>query len=196
MGLLFPAFKGVQDQARKTQAKNDLTQVVTAVNAYYTEYGKYPVPGAATNTPDDYWITASNNADLLNVLRANGVSWDNPNSGGTNLNPRRVVFLNPPFAKDPSSPRGGISQNDGKFYDPWGSAYQLRIDWDYNNQIANPYSDTDGSAGATTINAGVIAFSFGKNGALGGGTRASTNFSDESGLAGKYKDSSDAISWQ
>ena len=42
MALLFPAFKGVQDQAKRTQAKNDLTQIVTAVNAFYTEYGKYP----------------------------------------------------------------------------------------------------------------------------------------------------------
>ena len=40
IGLLFPAFRAVQDQARRTQAKNDLTQIVTAVNAYYTEYGK------------------------------------------------------------------------------------------------------------------------------------------------------------
>ncbi len=42
MALLFPAFKGVQDQAKRTQAKNDVTQIVTAVNAFYTEYGKYP----------------------------------------------------------------------------------------------------------------------------------------------------------
>ena len=26
LGLLFPAFQGVQNQAKKTQAKNDLTQ--------------------------------------------------------------------------------------------------------------------------------------------------------------------------
>ncbi len=45
-GLLFPAFQGVQQQARRTQAKNDLTQIVTAVNAFYTEYGKYPINGA------------------------------------------------------------------------------------------------------------------------------------------------------
>src|SRR5262245_707075 len=43
MALLFPAFKGVQDQAKRTQAKNDITQIVTAINAYYTEYGKMPV---------------------------------------------------------------------------------------------------------------------------------------------------------
>ena len=46
MGLLFPAFRGVQDQAKKTQSKNDLTQIVTAVNAFYTEYGKYPIPSS------------------------------------------------------------------------------------------------------------------------------------------------------
>jgi prepilin-type N-terminal cleavage/methylation domain-containing protein len=40
IALLFPAFNGVQDQAKRTQAKNDLTQIVTAVNAFYTEYGK------------------------------------------------------------------------------------------------------------------------------------------------------------
>ncbi len=43
MALLFPAFKGVQDQAKRTQAKNDVTQIVTAVNAFYTEYGQVPV---------------------------------------------------------------------------------------------------------------------------------------------------------
>ena len=43
MALLFPAFKGVQDQAKRTQAKNDVTQIVTAVNAFYTEYGQYPL---------------------------------------------------------------------------------------------------------------------------------------------------------
>ena len=42
MGLLFPAFRGAQDQAKKAQAKNDLVQIVTAINAFYTEYGQYP----------------------------------------------------------------------------------------------------------------------------------------------------------
>ena len=43
VGLFFPAFSAVQNQARKAQAKNDLTQIVNAVNAFYTEYGKYPL---------------------------------------------------------------------------------------------------------------------------------------------------------
>src|SRR3954470_21392186 len=50
IGLLFPAFKGVQNQARQTQAKNDLTQIVTAVNAFYTDYGRYPISGTSDVT--------------------------------------------------------------------------------------------------------------------------------------------------
>src|SRR5438105_1714763 len=49
MGVAFPVFQSVQNQAKKTQAKNDLTQIVTAVNAFYTEYGKYPLPSSAAS---------------------------------------------------------------------------------------------------------------------------------------------------
>src|SRR3954465_3753031 len=47
-GLSFPVYQSVQNSAKKTQAKNDVTQIVTAVNAFYTEYGKYPLPAGAS----------------------------------------------------------------------------------------------------------------------------------------------------
>src|SRR5215471_18449060 len=50
VGLLFPAFKAVQNQARQTQAKNDLTQIVNSVNAFYTDYGRYPISGTVDTT--------------------------------------------------------------------------------------------------------------------------------------------------
>ena len=42
IGLFVPSLFTIYERARKTQAKNDLTQIVNAVNAFYTEYGKYP----------------------------------------------------------------------------------------------------------------------------------------------------------
>src|SRR5438128_2743289 len=48
IGLLFPAFRAVQNQAKQAQAKNDLTQIVNAVNAFYTDYGRYPLPAGTT----------------------------------------------------------------------------------------------------------------------------------------------------
>ena len=41
--LIMTAASGVIDRAKKAQAKNDITQIVTAVNAYYADYGKYPI---------------------------------------------------------------------------------------------------------------------------------------------------------
>jgi prepilin-type N-terminal cleavage/methylation domain-containing protein len=49
VGIGVPAFTSVMEQARKTQAKNEEQQIVAAVNAYYTDYGKYAV-NAANNT--------------------------------------------------------------------------------------------------------------------------------------------------
>src|SRR5207248_4162134 len=53
--LLMTGVSGAFERARKTQAKNDVTQIVTAVNAFYTEYGKYPV--VSTITTDAFYGT-------------------------------------------------------------------------------------------------------------------------------------------
>jgi prepilin-type N-terminal cleavage/methylation domain-containing protein len=181
IGLLFPAFNAVQNQARRTQAKNDLTQIVTAVNAYYTEYGKYPLPSAATS---DYIYGpggAATNDDLFYALRA--VAGGNIN-GSDAANPRKIVFINPPYVKDPANPRSGIGTptgtGPGQYYDPWGTPYAVEIDGNYDNQIAtNPYT-ADTGAGPAALTIGVIAWSRGKDATQG------TNFNA----------SDDVISWQ
>src|SRR5438132_10244766 len=87
MGLLFPAFKGVQDQAKRTQAKNDLTQIVTAVNAFYTEYGKYPLVTADTI----YGPGGTSSADLFYSLRAVALGANALVNGVPALNSRAIV---------------------------------------------------------------------------------------------------------
>ena len=174
IGLLFPAFKAVQDQAKRTQAKNDLTQIVNAVNAFYTEYGKYPLAiNDNTIGPDNSGLMYSLRADSTN---ANG----NPNVNNA-INPRVIVFINPPNVKTDTvgNRRSGVSSADGRYYDPFGAPYRLRIDGNYDNQIANPYT-ADTGAGPATLTIGVMAWSFGKDGAQG----ADFNASD------------DVISWQ
>jgi len=146
IGLLFPAFKAVQNQAKATQAKNDLTQIVNAVNAFYTEYGKYPLV-----TNDTTYGSSTSNRSLFDVLRAADLI----------NNPRQIVFISPPDVKDPNNPRSGIgtaAANVGQYFDPWGTPYKARIDGTYDNQIANPYSL---HAGAPNLQIGVIAWSFG-----------------------------------
>jgi prepilin-type N-terminal cleavage/methylation domain-containing protein len=177
LGLVFPVFQGVLERAKKVQAKNDLTQIVTAVNAFYTEYGKYPLTPA---TPADttYGSTTTNDK-LLNELR---------NSGTVTDNPRGIVFMSPPEAKDSTNPKSGIagasSGSSGQYFDPWGKVYFVRIDTDYDNQVDNPYNPDTG-AGSAKVRQGVIAWSGGTDGKA----------PDTSGSK-SFKGSDDVISWQ
>jgi prepilin-type N-terminal cleavage/methylation domain-containing protein len=182
IGLLFPAFSAVQNQAKRTQAKNDLTQIVTAVNAYYTEYGKYPLPSGTTG--EFIYGPAGNssppsNAELFYTLRAVAGGTMNANNAA---NPRIIVFISPPYVKNDTAGnrRSGVSPTDGNYYDPWGTPYDVEIDGDYNNDInPNPYTANTG-AGPSPMNIGVIAWSLGKDATQG------TN----------YNNSDDVISWQ
>ena len=182
IGLLFPAFRAVQDQAKRTQAKNDLTQIVNAVNAFYTDYGKYPLP---TGTTVDFTYgpggnsNPPSNAELFYTLRAVVGGTMNANNAA---NPRIIVFISPPSVKDDTAGnrRSGVSPTDGNYYDPWGTPYDVKIDGNYDNQIAtNPYGNNNG-AGPSPLPQGVIAWSLGK----------------DQTLAGVFTNSDDVISWQ
>src|SRR5262249_6077092 len=131
IGLLFPAFRAVQNQAKQAQAKNDLTQIVTAVNAYYTDYGKYPLVTADIPIISRTTASPNNNSDLFYTLRAQPFGANLNNAA----NPRAIVFINPPSVKNDTAGqrRSGVSQTDGRYYDPWGTPYLVEIDGNYDN---------------------------------------------------------------
>ena len=192
VGLLFPAFKAVQNQARNTQAKNDLTQIVNAVSAFYTDYGKYPT--SATSDSCFAWQISGLtfepfNAALFNELRgcpttgAPGATC----SGNAALNTRQIVYISPPIVKDASNPKSGIGTGSyvGRFFDPWGSQYNVLIDSNYDNSVRNPYVALSGSgAGPDPVGQGVIGWSNGSD--LQVGTNGNNT----------YTNSDDVISWQ
>ena len=79
-----------------------------------------------------------------------------------NLNPRQIVFLNPADAKDQANLGDRASKlRTGQFYDPWGKNYIIRIDGDYDNQIANPLRTNGGRR--FPLRQGVIAWSLGND---------------------------------
>jgi prepilin-type N-terminal cleavage/methylation domain-containing protein len=197
MGLLFPAIGIVKEQARKVQAKNDITNIVAAVKQYYTEYGKYPpvVDSPAAGGTDDVvgdgaaGATVVNNSNLFNTLR----SIPEGLNGNYKFNPRRIVFFEGKSASDPVAPRGGFSDNSsssgdrGNFFDPWGKQYNIVIDTDYDNTIDVSKQYTDfASPNAPRVGCG--AFSLGKDNKLG-------NNDDKTYRKGSTP-SDDVISWQ
>jgi prepilin-type N-terminal cleavage/methylation domain-containing protein len=209
MGLLFPAIASVREAARKTQAKNDVANIVAAVKAYYTEYGKYPdltgTGGAGGGAEDgkDLWVGYKDsgeaegkpNSTLFNVLRA----IDKAPNDKHRLNPRKIVFFEGKAAANPEAPRagfadqksgaGGAADTQGSYYDPWGKQYLVMVDSNYDNildmeQLYTDFTDDD------RPRTGVGAISKGKDEKRG----------DAKGSEGKYRDkknvSDDVISWQ
>jgi type II secretory pathway pseudopilin PulG len=202
MGLLFPAFKGAQDQAKRAQAKNDESQIVTAVTAYYAEYGKYPLADVKQGFDTLYGDPGGSygNEDVFNVLRAIA----NTANAGDGLNARKVIFFSGTVAKDPTHPRAGFAIQDatganntpikqGALVDPWGNTYMIAIDGDYDGATTDylPYADLpyEQIGGRSAIRVGCFSASFGKDGAQGTATQGS-------GSDKKFKGSDDVVSWQ
>jgi prepilin-type N-terminal cleavage/methylation domain-containing protein len=203
MGLLFPALNSIKESAKKVQAKNDIAGIVTAVKAFYTEYGKYPVPAAATPPASDvtYGIGSNSNNQgtyksyqLFNILRNTTTIGNNPVKNAdevTAQNPRGIVFMEGNTAKNS---KNGFD-SDGNFLDPWGRPYAVAVDTSYDNvtlvdptisqytDLANSYT-TESQSGNQGVPGGVVVISFGKDGKQG------TN-GDK-----KYNGSDDVISWQ
>ena len=172
MGLLFPAMSAVKNAAKKAQAKNDATQIVNAVKAYYSEYGKYPT--RENGAPGDTEFNTDND-QLFNVLR--GIA---DQGYQLQLNPRRIPFLDVPIAKGKGdNQKGGLATEGskiGKYLDPWGNEYHILIDTNYDNKVSNPYSD---NAGFGDVYSGVIVWSLGKDGLGGSGDKNSGDSEDD-----------------
>ncbi len=174
IGLLFPAAAAVKDAARKAKAKSDIVQLVNATRAYYTEYGKYPLPAGEAIQDIVYSGGKNSNADLCNILRA--VSEEDQ------LNPRRIVFLEVPPARNSSRPKSGVAKG-GAFFDPWGNEYVVFVDGDYDHSL-DKILGLFYSGGDHSLRSGVAAVSLGKDGNWG------------TGGDGRLEGSDDVVSWQ
>ncbi|HET9523954.1 MAG TPA: prepilin-type N-terminal cleavage/methylation domain-containing protein [Terrimicrobiaceae bacterium] len=123
MSLLFPAVQGALDAAKKAQAKNDVTQIATAIMAFDMEYGRMP----STNSAPEQ-LTGG----LLNALVGSNDT----------INPRKIVFIEVLNFK---RGKGGIL--NGIFVDPWAKPYYSAFDIDYDNQVG---VSTNGQATANS----------------------------------------------
>ena len=142
IALVFPAAQGAFEAAKRAQAKNDATQLATAITGYYTEYGKLPLTGGGDTDE-------MNTPNMMNLLSGKDVEGDNP---------REQVFLEVPRAKakkNGAEDSGGSGNFSSGYYDPWGQLYKIRVDGDYDNKI------DVGSGGIGTVVKTVVVWSQG-----------------------------------
>ena len=166
--VLFYPICGTIDSPGKSTAKTSTLCLVTALKAYYTEYGKWP-----DFTGDGLFLDEKRQAQLLQMLCGK----DERN------NSRKIVFFEGRTAQQRrwfgEHYGGGFHPKTGAYLDPWGNLYCIAIDSDYDEEIANPYPDDP------PIHARVIVWSIGKDGKQGSPANPHT-----------CKGSDDVTSWQ
>lgn len=143
MGMLFPVIFNARQMALKAKANSYALQLVTAVQAFETEYGKYPDLGI---TDADTFVAADNHR-LMNILRAR-------ETGPDLQNPRMYKYVEFTDARGLTKPRDGYDAA-GNFLDPWGYQYKLKYDTDYDGQVSVYGRDLD---------LRVVAWGVGRNG--------------------------------
>ena len=142
--MLFPALSKVKEKALKAKAKNEMSDIVTALTQYEAHYSRLPMlPGVPTGAKDVTFglgpatnslanhTTIATNAAIIAILMdketyGNGLA--TPNKGHV-LNPQRHPLLNAKPATLASDPGVGP---DGEYRDPWGVPYVISLDYSLN----------------------------------------------------------------
>jgi prepilin-type N-terminal cleavage/methylation domain-containing protein len=135
-GMLMPALAKARVAAQKTKAKTEIAAITVAIEAYDSEYSRFPVSPAvqtaATGAGSDFTYGGTvlgnlDNSEVIAILMDNA---NNPVDAGHQKNPKQVKYLTPTAAADNVSPGVGT---DGIYRDPWGQPYVISMDLNYDN---------------------------------------------------------------
>lgn len=150
--LAVPAATGVMKKAKKVKTAAALKDIQLGIKNYQVEYNRYPLRSGSTSEEP---IQLSEGNTLVKVLLGKNEE---------KLNPREIVYIEPPIAKGGT---GGLTGNEGSYglVDSWGSPYMVIMDANYDNKIANPDAKNEDkgiSSGApSSLPIGVAVFSYG-----------------------------------
>lgn len=138
-GLVYPVITKVMIHAKEKKALNSALHLRNAIDAYFTEYRKFPLHDADLKRSDAELLSDS---DLMNVLCAS-----ESESGRDGLNPKRIVFYTGSTARPMGGGRyqGGVridADGNAALYDAWGENYRVHLDTDSNGRIRKPSWDS------------------------------------------------------
>lgn len=127
----FSAGLAALQRAKRVTALNMGTGIEQAINNFYDEYGYLPDPG---NNPVDI-VFESDNQQLLLILSGEETATEPQNT-------KSINYLN--LQEGDPQPGGGINgivydENSGVpigIYDPWGEAFYIVVDYNYDERIA------------------------------------------------------------
>jgi prepilin-type N-terminal cleavage/methylation domain-containing protein len=161
--MLLPVLAAAKKHAQKVQAQTEIQNLVTAIEAYDSAYGRFPVSsnaqananpdftyGGIFQTPSGVYsvginpgsLTVVSNAEVIAILMDNTNLANGVNAGHVK-NPQQTIFLNAKMSGyDPSvdkgQPLGGVDVN-GVYRDPWGNPYVISMDLSYDEQCQDAF---------------------------------------------------------
>jgi type II secretion system protein G len=106
--ILLPAATSAIQKARVSQARSDIDSIVSAVKAFYGEYGRMPI--SSGNGKGDY--SSADKTEVIAVLKADTAE-------GKKVNTKEIPFLDLRIGTD-----------------PWGNAYIVLLDCNFDNTIS------------------------------------------------------------
>ena len=130
----------------RTEATNEVMNLVNAIKQYEYEYSKFPISGGS----EQDFVSLTTDATTMRILLGNdGV-----------LNPRGSRYYE---GKAALKGKNGLDYGDGSddpvLLDPWGRPYHIVIDSNYDGDVTAPDS--------TVVRMSVIGYSLGEEGVFG-----------------------------
>ena len=155
MAILVPVVSSVQRKAVKLKAKNALTSLVSAVDAYYNTYNILPSNSKSAPSEDELTETTE---PIMSVLA--GINEDN-------MNKKETVFFTGEPAKGSSKNTAynglWLDSTSAALFDPWrkkgnNRGYVMLLDYGYDDKLDDPFKP------GRIIARRVVAWSSGKDG--------------------------------
>jgi type II secretory pathway pseudopilin PulG len=125
-GLAIPTISdNGKGKGKRVQAQTALKDITLGITHYHTEYNRYPLPPGQTSEEP---IPLSEGSTVLKILLGQNEQ---------KLNPRETRYIEPQVGKGGA---GGLTGTEGSYalMDPWGMPYEVIVDANGDDKIANP----------------------------------------------------------
>ena len=186
-GLVLPAVIGGIQQGRVTQAKSDLAAIMMALKGVEGTYGKMVnVTGSGSSASlsfngktaskrdsGNFFEFSGNCPDAYNALIAELSVPNNTGITQSNINKRKIKFLEPKPSFDPTKSYDHSDNIPHLWRDPWGNSYVIMVSAKNADQIKLNNNKT--------IAAKAAGYSIGPNGTDNGGCNVDLNTCISSG---------------
>jgi prepilin-type N-terminal cleavage/methylation domain-containing protein len=148
--MLLPVLGKARERAQVNKAKVEMAQIKSAIENYYSKYSRYPVSSpvmnVASGAQEDFTyggaeltsvlgpgVWSTNNSEVIAILMNRT---EHPANANGVKNPQQIQFLNANIVTDTAS--GGVGP-DLVYRDPWGRAYIISIDLNYDEKTRDGF---------------------------------------------------------